>query len=180
VGGLAVARVLGGIGTFMAASQRSAVDWIGASWCAALLFALVGWWIAGWQAFGALEEVGAAILAPWVVSTSFLYLAAYALVPSTEPRRDRGPGGDLFPLRPHFYLCLGAHFGVAVPLTLLVAPEAQRSSVASIVVVMMIPISAAGALVEGNRARVLHLLIWGATMLLLVGGASPRMGSGGP
>ena len=61
--GLAVARVLGGIGTFMAASQRSAADRIGASWCAALLFNLVGFWIAGWQAFGALEEVCAAILA---------------------------------------------------------------------------------------------------------------------
>ena len=64
--GLAVARVLGGIGTFMAASERSAFDWIGVAWCVAILLTLIGWWIAGWTVFGALKEVSVAILAPWL------------------------------------------------------------------------------------------------------------------
>ena len=42
--GMAVARVLGGIGNFSAANKRAASDWIVAAWCLALLLTLVGWW----------------------------------------------------------------------------------------------------------------------------------------
>jgi hypothetical protein len=173
--GLAVARALGGIGTFMASSERSAFDWIGVAWCAAILMNLIGWWIVCWTAFSALKEVGGAILVPWVVATALLYLAAYALVPSTEPLRDRAPGSNLFPLLPHFYLCLAAHFGVTLVLFFSVAPG---DSAGILLAGLMIPISAAGALVETNRARAMHLLIWVATMVILPGGTRAIGGAG--
>ncbi len=81
--GLAVARVLGGIGSFIRAGNRSASDWIVASWCLALVFNLVGWWFAGWVMFAERTEIGVPTLILWLVDTSLLYLAAYILIPNT-------------------------------------------------------------------------------------------------
>ena len=82
--GLAIARVLGGIGTFMRQGNRSASDWIVAAWCLALVFGLVGWWWAGWTIFSDRTEIGVATLIVWLVATSLLYLAAM----SWSPTRD--------------------------------------------------------------------------------------------
>ena len=46
--GLAIARILGGIGTFTGLEKRTAADWIVLSWSIALALNLVGWWIGGW------------------------------------------------------------------------------------------------------------------------------------
>ena len=55
--GLAVARVLGGIGTFSVASERSVSDWIVASWCLTLLLTLVGWWMSAWTILRVQAEI---------------------------------------------------------------------------------------------------------------------------
>jgi hypothetical protein len=74
---------LGGISSFSSASERSAQDWIVASWCLALLLTLVGWWMAGWVILRGRTEIEFVTLFLWIVATSFLYLAAAVLVPST-------------------------------------------------------------------------------------------------
>ena len=69
--GLAVARILGGISTFSSAGGRSAYDWIVGAWCLALLFTLVGFWMAGWVILRERTEIEFVTLSLWIVGTSF-------------------------------------------------------------------------------------------------------------
>ncbi len=96
--GLAVARVLGGIGTFSVASERPASDWIVASWCLALLLTMVGWWMNAWMTLRGQAEIAFSTLFIWIVATALLYLAAYVLIPGTSTGSASGSGGAFPPL----------------------------------------------------------------------------------
>ncbi len=171
VTGLAVARVLSGISTFIAADERNGSDWIVASWCFALLLNLVSWWLVCWYALHERAEIEFVALFGWILATSPLYAAAHVLVPDTL----RGPGetrARLQPLRGAFYLCLATQFllGSAVTLTTGPALDPDTSPLLGLTfVAAMIAASAAGVFVRSNRARALHLLIWLALFALLAG-----------
>jgi hypothetical protein len=161
--GLAVARVLGGISSFIAADERSGSDWIVASWCFALLFNLVAWWLVGWEALHERAEIDLAILFGWILATSPLYAAAHVLVPDAAERRRSEARTILQPLRGVFYLCLGVHYVLATFMTMtMIPPDAGR---ALPMLALIILGSAAGVFARTNRARALHLLTW----LALVG-----------
>jgi hypothetical protein len=166
--GLAVARVLGGIGSFIRAGNRSASDWIVASWCLALVFNLVGWWYAGWAIFADRAEIGAAALIVWVVATSLLYLAAYVLIPNAGLAAASDSQAKPPPLPAAFFFCLAAHFGVGIALGLSI--QGQGINTAYIQVATMAVVSAAGAAANSNQARGWHLVIWLVMLGVLMSG----------
>ncbi len=173
--GLAVARVLGGIGTFSAASERAASDWVVASWCLALLLTMVGWWMSAWTTLRGQAEIGFSTLFIWIVATALLYLAAYVLIPGTSESAS-GPGSSLRPVRSAFYLYLAAHFGVAVlqqltQQTFVVAEGGPSTALIPSVVPAMIMggVSAVGAALHSERNRALHLVVWLAALVVIIG-----------
>ena len=89
--GLGVARVLGGFGIFITARDRSASDWIVATWCIVVLINLAGWWIGTWNMLRPQGEIGLTVLWIVIAATSCLYLAAYVLAPGApiDGSRDR-------------------------------------------------------------------------------------------
>ena len=112
--GLAIARVLGGIGTLLRLDNRTLHDWIVGTWCLTLFLALVGWWMAGWQVMRVQAEISLVTLVFWTVATALLYLSAYLLVPAGIVDRSGGPETN-FELPPGaFFLCLAAHFGLVL------------------------------------------------------------------
>ena len=165
--GLAVARVLGGIGSFIRAGNRSASDWIVASWCLALVFNLVGWWYAGWAIFADRTEIGAAALIVWVVATSLLYLAAYVLIPNAGLAAASDSQAKPPPLPAAFFFCLAAHFGVGIALGLSIRGQGTNIG-ASIQVATMAVVSAAGAAAKSNQSRGWHLVIWLVMMVAML------------
>ena len=174
--GLAVARVLGGIGTFSVASERPASDWIVASWCLALLLTMVGWWMNAWMTLRGQAEIAFSTLFIWIVATALLYLAAYVLIPGTSTGSGSGPGSSLRPVRPAFYLFLAAHFGVVVLLGLarkifVVADGDPSTTLISSLVppAMMTGLSAVGAALHSERNRALHLVAWLALLAVVIG-----------
>ncbi len=166
--GLAVARVLGGIGSFIRAGNRSASDWIVASWCLALVFNLVGWWFAGWAIFAERTEIGVPTLIVWLVDTSLLYLAAYILIPNTGLMAGGDTQAKPPPLPAAFYFCLATHFGVGIALG--VSMQGQGINTAYIQVATMAVVSAAGAAANSNQARGWHLVIWLVMLGVLMSG----------
>ena len=79
--GLAVARVMSGIGAFILADRRAPDDWLLASWCLALVILMIGWWMLGWFTIGQLETITYGSVLLWFSSTALLFLASYILVP---------------------------------------------------------------------------------------------------
>jgi hypothetical protein len=177
--GLAVARILGGVSTFGSASERSAHEWIVGSWCIVLLFALVGWWMAGWVILRGRTEVEFATVSLWVVATCFLYLAAAVLVPSTPSWEASDPRTKLRPLRAAFYFYLAAHFA-AVALANIVSGEGPFFEVGWIPGLLytgtLIGVSALGAVAHSDRNRTLHLVAWTLMMAVTVGAFVPVIG----
>jgi hypothetical protein len=172
--GLAVARVLGGIGSFSTASQRSAHDWIVASWCLALLLVLVGWWFQGWNLFRERTEIDFATVLIWIVATSLLYLAAYVLVPGATSGETSDVRSSLHPLRRSFYFFIAAHFGLGILISL---PTTDFQRVGGFVLIaMLVLVSALGAVAKSNQAKALHLVIWLAMTAVLLGGFLPSIG----
>ncbi len=181
--GLAVARVLGGIGTFSAASERPASDWIVASWCLALLLTMVGWWMSAWTTLRLQAEIPFSTLFMWIVATALLYLAAYVLIPGASVGSGSGPGPRLRPVRSAFYLYLSAHFGMV----LLLGLTGQISWVADgdpstalipnlLPTAMMTGLSAVGAALHSDRNRALHLVAWLAVLFAVIGRGALTIG----
>lgn len=111
--GLAIARVLGGIGAFLTLNQRTAHDWIVAVWCMALSLNLVMWWIVGWRFLQNLAEISVATLMFWTSATALLYLAAYILVPGSAEGHSGHDARTNFKLPGlAFFGCLAAHFAM--------------------------------------------------------------------
>ena len=158
--GLAIARVLGGIGGFLVAKQRSASDWLVATWCLALLITMVGWWHAGWQTFRGRSEIDVGTSYAWIFATALFYLAAFILVPQTIVKED---SSEVATLRPAFYLCLAAHFAAAMLVT---TPIANLYGV--IIMSIMVLVSAAGAGAKTDRARAIHLGVWLAAFAAVI------------
>jgi hypothetical protein len=149
--GLAIARVLGGIGIFIRAKNRSPSDWLIAAWCLALVFNMAGWWFAGWAMFSEKTEIGVGTLLVWLVATSLFYLAAYVLMPNTGLLSDSGAQARLAPIPAAFYLCMAAHFGVGIGLAINVTGRGMTTT--SIATASMAVVSAAGAAAKSNQAR---------------------------
>jgi len=179
--GLAVARILGGISTFSSAGERSAQDWIVALWCLALLFTLVGFWMAGWVILRERTEIEFVTLFLWIVSTSFLYLAAAVLVPSTPIWEASEPRTKLHPLRAAFYFYLAAHFGTVSLAQVIAAEDPFFGSLISSLLVtgIFIGVSALGAVAHSDRTRALHLAAWLSMMVVNVGFVVPVIGKAG-
>ena len=147
--GLGIARVLGGIGSFLRFHNRAPRDWIVGSWCLVLFLALVGWWMAGWQVLRVQTEISFVTLIFWTIATALLYLSAYLLVPATIVDRT----GDLGA----FFTCLAAHFGL-VSVYMIVALESEFDS--PLITGAITIISAAGAAIKTSRGYTLHLAIF--------------------
>ena len=168
--GLAIARVLGGIGGFLVARQRSTSDWIVAMWCLALLITMVAWWHVGWVTFRGRPEIDLGTSFAWIFATALFYLAVFVLVPNTLAQEYSSEVGTLRPPRPAFYLCLAAHF-VAGSLV----SEAIFESRGVILMSMMVLASAAGAGAKSDRARAIHLGVWLAVFAFLTA-TTPAIG----
>ena len=181
--GLAVARVLGGIGTFSAASERPASDWIVVSWCLALLLTMVGWWMTAWATLRGQAEYAFSTLSIWFVATALLYLAAYVLIPGTSIGSARGSGSSLRPLPSAFYLYLAAHFAVAVLLGLTLESSVvadggpSTAAIASLLpAALMTGLSALGAVLHSERDRALHLGAWLVVLVAVIGQSALTIG----
>lgn len=173
--GLAVARVLGGIGAFITARERSASDWFAASWCVVVLVNLGGWWVAVWNTLRQQVEVEFSILLAVTLATSLLYLASYVLLESrpigvTRPRELGTPG-------PAFFYCLGAHFAVVVAMVVPYDLAQEPQDVVETALVAAVAI--AGAAARGPRSRVLHLVVWAAMLFAMLADNTPRIGLSG-
>jgi hypothetical protein len=170
--GLAVARVLGGIGTFITAQDRSASDWIAASWCIVVLVNLGGWWIAVWNTLQQQVEIEFAILLAVILATSLLYLASYVLIASgpidgtRQARTFPTPGVA-------FFYCLGAHFAVVV--AMLIAFDMNQDPRNMVETAIVAAVAAAGAAAKGPRSRVLHLVIWTMLLFTMLADNTPRI-----
>jgi hypothetical protein len=169
--GLAVARVLGGIGGFLVARQRSASDWIVAAWCVALLVTMIAWWHVGWTTFRGRPEIDLGTSFAWSFATALFYLAAFVLVPHTIAQEDSSEVGTLRSPAPAFYLCLAAHF---VAGTLLSNPTFESGGV--IIMSTLVLVSAAGAGAKTDRARAIHLGVWLAAFAAVIVGTTPAIG----
>jgi hypothetical protein len=170
--GLAVARVLGGIGTFITARERSASDWFVASWCIVVLVNLGGWWIAVWIILQQQVEIEFAILLAVTLATSFLYLASYVLIESRPIGGTRHARAFVTPGTAFFY-CLGAHFAVVVAFqTAFNLLKDPRDAVETAVVAA---VAAAGAAAKGTRSRVLHLVIWTVLLFTMLADNTQRI-----
>ncbi len=172
--GLGIARVLGGIGSFIESRRRSAGDWIAATSCLVLLLALVAWWIAGWQVLRAQAEISLATLVIWTLATALYYLAAYLLVPGTiiDGSREQHANSGL-PSR-SFFLCLAAHFGLMLVYAVVVG--VIESSLGFIITASLVVVSGAGAAVRSNRSRVFHLLVWATLLAVILNRADMTIG----
>jgi hypothetical protein len=159
--GLAVARVLGGIGTFLGMRDRTSRDWIVAAWCLVVLLNLIFWWIAAWVMLHALSEIAPAVLVVFTLATALLYLAAFVLLleRTAAPIEPAHTGFDL-PQRP-FFVCLAAHFMVMFVYTMRTLPGDLPNLMASnLFMVGLIGTSLAGLWVETPRGHVLVLIAW--------------------
>jgi hypothetical protein len=166
--GLAIARVLGGIGSFIRTENRSPTDWLVAAWCLALVFNMAGYWYAGWAMFSEQTEIGIGTLFVWLVATSLFYLAAYVLMPNTGLLAASGAQAKLAPIPAAFYRCMAAHFGVGIGLGINVTGRSINTT--SIAVASMAVVSAAGAAAKTNQARGWHLVIWLVVLVFTIGG----------
>ena len=170
--GLAVARVLGGIGTFITARERSASDWFVASWCIVILVNLGGWWIAVWNTLQRQVEIEFAILLAVTLATSLLYLASFVLISvgpiegTRHARTFRIPGVA-------FFYCLGAHFAVVVAMG--IAFDMNYDPQDLVETALVAAVAAAGAAAKGTRSRVLHLVIWMALLFAMLADNTPRI-----
>ncbi len=171
--GLGIARVLGGIGSFIESRRRSAGDWIAATWCLVLLLALVAWWIAGWQVLRAQAEISLATLVIWTLATALYYLAAYLLVPVRLIDGSREPHANSERPSGAFFLCLAAHFGLMLGYALAIGSidGLGLTATGSLVVV-----SGAGAALKSNRGRAFHLLVWATLLAVILNRAGTTIG----
>ncbi len=169
--GLAVARVMGGIGAFILAERRAAMDWLLAGWCLALIVTLIGWWMLAWFTLGQLETITYGAVFGWFAATALLYLASYILVPAGGAAFG-GAGAALGELRPAFFVCLAVHFAANI------VESAVTGSLlpAQGLVVLMVVLSGIGAFLRGARAHALLLLTWMVCMLVLNFVAVPAVG----
>jgi hypothetical protein len=168
--GLAVARVLGGIGTFIIAGKRSSSDWFVAAWCVVVLVNLGGWWIAVWNILHRKVEIEFAILLAGTLATALLFLASYVLIESrpvggAEHAREFAIPG------PAFFYCLGAHFAVVVPIGI----PLDQDPVDLVETAMVGVVAVAGAAARSTRMRVLHLFIWAAMLVAMLADNTPRI-----
>ena len=169
--GLAVARVMSGIGAFIIADHRVPNDWLLAGWCLALIITMIGWWMLGWFTIGQLETVTYGSVLVWFSATALLFLAGYILL----------PGGGLSPstsssvmgtLRPSFFVCLGLHFSINI-----VASVVDGSFIPlQGLVVLMVILSAIGAFLRSTKAHSVLLVVWVICMLGLNLMAVPAVG----
>jgi hypothetical protein len=166
--GLAIARVLGGVGTFLRLDNRTPHDWIVGTWCLVLFLALLGWWMAGWQVLQVQAEISLVTLVFWTSATALLYLSAYLLVPATIVERSGGPETNFQLPGGAFFACLAAHFVLmAVYMTVVF-----ESGLGALVTLAMAIISATGAAIKTNWGYTLHLAVWVA---VLFGAALTRL-----
>jgi hypothetical protein len=171
--GLAFARVLGGIGVFITARDRTPSDWFVASWCVVILVNLGGWWVAVWNTMQRQTEIEFATLLAVILATSLLYLASSVLVFSA--RIDGGPGetpSDPIP-RAAFFYCLGAHFAVVVAMGFtfrINAPVVDLLETAALAAAAV-----AGAAAKRPRVRGLHLIIWMLLLFWMLADNTPRI-----
>jgi hypothetical protein len=173
--GLAVARVLGGIGTFIVARDRSVSDWIVAAWCVALIFVLVAWWMIGWLVLGGQTELAFTTLFLWVVASAFLYLAAFVLLPGAAIGEAGDPREHLRPLRAAFYFCLAGHFGVVFLVVLTRGGGGWGTANIGILAVL----SASGAIASSSRGHALQLGIFLTWVAVTVSLRLPTIGGAG-
>ena len=172
--GLAVARVMNGIGAFIISNNRSADDWLLAGWCLSLIVNQIGWWMLGWVTYGQLEIVPYGAVLAWFTSTALLFLASYILVPggclvSTEPSAVMGT------LRPSFFVCLALHFCSAIVFAYVALDGIFTRG--EWFVVVMAALSAIGAFLRSTSAHFVHLFVWvcGVMVLNMVG--TPTIGT---
>ncbi len=159
--GLGIARVLGGVGTFLRLDNRTPHDWIVGTWCLVLFLALVGWWMFGWQVLRMQTDISFVTLIFWTIATALLYLSAYLLVPATIVDRSGGPETNFELPRGAFFACLAAHFG----LMFVYAIVALGSGLGALVTLGAgTIISAAGAAIKTNWGYTLHLAVWVAVV----------------
>ena len=179
--GLAVARVLGGVGAFLNADRRTSSDWIVGAWCIILSIALVAWWVAGWRFLRQQAEISFASLVFWMFATAVLYLAAYLLVPRNVASLhgdDRDTNFDL-PNRA-FFVCLAVHYGafllyVVTDLALVVESSPVTNGRLPFLPMLIIA-SAAGIFVRTPRGYVVHLAIWGVMLIAAIAISLPALG----
>ncbi|NIP16038.1 MAG: hypothetical protein GWM88_15420 [Pseudomonadales bacterium] len=170
--GLAVARVMGGIGAFILSERRAAMDWLLTGWCLALIVTLIGWWMLAWFRLGQLETITYGAVFEWFAGTALLYLASYMLVPSGGPASG-GSGGELGILRPAFFVCLAAHFAANIVESAVTGSLVQAQGL----VALMVMLSATGAFLRGPRAHGVLLLTWIVCMLVLNFVVVPAVGA---
>jgi hypothetical protein len=174
--GLAVARVLGGIGSFISGGERSASDWFVASWCIVILVNLGGWWIAVWNLLGRQVEIEFAILLAVTLATAFLYLASYVLIESGSIVGTRHASAFVTP-GTAFFCCLGAHFAVVV--TGAIAFDLDQPTEDLAETAFLAAVAIAGAAAKGTRSRVLHLVIWAALLFAMLADNTSRIALSG-
>ena len=157
--GLGIARVLGGVGTFLSLDNRTPHDWIVGTWCLVLSLTLVAWWMVGWTVLRAQSEISFVTLVFWTFATALLYLSAYLLVPGTVVDRSGGPETNFELPRRAFFACLAAHFGLVFVYLIL-----ALGGLGSTVLGAMTIISASGFVIKTNRGYALHLAVWIAVL----------------
>ena len=179
--GLAVARVLGGVGAFLNADRRTSSDWIVGAWCLLLSIALVAWWMVGWRFLRQQVEISFASLVFWMFATAVLYLAAYLLVPRNVASLrgdDQETNFDL-PNRA-FFVCLAVHYGAFLMYIVTDLARVVESSPVTNGRLPFLPIliitSAAGIFVRTPRAYVVHLAIWGVALITAIAMSLPALG----
>ncbi len=179
--GLAVARVLGGVGAFLNADLRTSSDWIVGAWCLLLSIALVAWWMVGWRFLRQQVEISFASLVFWMFATAVLYLAAYLLVPRNVASLrgdDQETNFDL-PNRA-FFVCLAVHYGAFLMYIVTDLARVVESSPVTNGRLPFLPIliitSAAGIFVRTPRAYVVHLAIWGVALITAIAMSLPALG----
>jgi hypothetical protein len=170
--GLAVARVLGGIGSFISARERLAYDWFVAAWCIVVLVNLGGWWIAVWNLLHRQIEIEFSVLLAVTLATAFLYLASYVLIEGRSVGGTQHAGAFVTP-GAAFFCCLGAHFAVVVAMIYGFGMNQPREDV--IETGFLAAVATAGAAAKGARTRVLHLVIWAALLFALLADNTSRI-----
>ena len=164
--GLGVARVLGGIGLFLSARNRSTADWIVFTWSVGLLLNLVIWWMAMWSMLRSQPEISQGILITVTTATALLYLATFLLLPGKSA--DAFPDADTStePPRGAFFICLAAHYAMGLTYTVFYVTYGGVAALSPIAA--MVVIAGAGIKVETNRGYIVHLIVW-ATGLIIIG-----------
>jgi hypothetical protein len=168
--GLAVAKAMGGIGSFLIAERRTLRNWIDVGFCLALVIFQIGWWKVLWSIFNNAELLSNGLVYSWIAATALLYLASYVLVPqSGHFAGSVRTTSKAIP--PAFFYCVALHF-CAVPFYFIIQREISFTIAWPL---LMVALCVLGAFLKSDRAMLTLVAIWlvmGLSVVLIDPGAA--------